>query len=554
MPGDALNYEYMTKELSCIVGGRIEKISALEDTVALSVHTKSGSKTLLICAHPASARLHLCKEAIAGQPTPSSFLLHLRKKIGGGIIRNISAIPFERIIKIEMDCHNEIGMKFSRVLYAEIMGKYSNIILTEDGRITECIKHVTADLSSVRVVLPGLEYTLPPKQEKLTPFDTDDIVRAIEGFDGTNLTGHILSLVYGLAPATVRAYLSGLKLPLPLSLADAERVAEGLRNLYSKPLNPCTLTENGKTEYYFYPLYDNDTLVIYPTLSEAMESVYRQRQQSEAKSAKAARLGLLIKNALARTEKKLSGFMQKQEECKDLDSDRLYGELITANIYKLKTGMKRFIADNYYDGSTVEIPLDEQLSPQKNAQVYYKRYNKKKKTLDNLEIQIKNTQEELERLNSALQSFEFSSEREYTDIETELSEIGLIKKKGRTAKIQPSSPIKTSCMGFTIYIGKNNIQNDRLVRSFDKQDLWLHTKDIHGSHVIIRTEGKSVPVEVIEAAAGFAAFYSKARLSNKVPVDYTLLKNVSKPSGMPPGKVYYTGQKTIYVSPKGITD
>jgi len=552
LPGDALNYEYLVKELNCLVGGRIDKIFVTDDTVVFTIHTKVGNKNLLLSAHPSNARAHLSKEIFTNSPTPSSFLLHLRKKLGGAIITDISLVPFERIIKIEFDCHNEIGMKFVRIMYVEIMGKYSNIILTEDGKITECIKHVTPDVSSVRSVLPGLAYALPPAQQKATPIDTEYVAKNLVGFAEGSLSNRILSLVYGLAPATLKAYFNDVYTPLPITQTDAKKIAEGIAQLYNKELCPCVVTENGKKEFYFAPLYNNDTVQFFSTLSEAMEYVYLLKQQNTAKTEKTARLTLLIKNAILRNEKKLAGFLQKKEDCKDLENDKLCGELITANIYRLKTGLKKFSADNYYDGTTVEILLDEQLSPQQNAQTYYKKYNKKKKTLDNLDLQIKNTQDELERLFSALQSFEFSGEREYVDIEAELCEIGIIKKKGKSAKIQPSSPIKTSFDGFTIFVGKNNVQNDRLVRSSDKRDIWLHTKDIHGSHVVIKTEGKDVPTSVIEVAASYAAYHSKGKQSGKVAVDYTLIKFVNKPSGAPPGKVIYTNQKTIFVTPQKI--
>lgn len=553
MPGDALNYKYLADELQILLGGRVDKIFVLDETVVFVVHTTVGNKSLLISASPSSPRIHLTKQTFTNAPVPSSFLLHLRKKLGGAIVKSISLVPFERIIKIEFDCHNEIGMKFNRVLYAEIMGKYSNIILTEEGKITECIKHVTPDISSVRSVLPGLSYSLPPKQNKFTAFDTQAIVDALVGFDDGNVVNKILSVMYGLAPATIKAVFRNEEFNLPLDFSTALNIANTLKNLYYISPNPCIVTIDGKPDYFFAPL-GFEQVEFACTLSEAMETVYEQKQQNAAKTEKSARLGLLIKNAVARTEKKLAGFLQKQRECEDLETDKLYGELITANIYKLKTGLKKFLADNYYDGSVVEIPLDEQLSPQQNAQIYYKRYNKKKKTLDNLETQISASCDDLEKLNSAMQSLEFSSEREYPDIEAELDAIGIIKKRGRTVKTQPSAPIKTVCDGFTVYIGKNNVQNDRLVRTCDKRDIWLHTKDIHGSHVVIKTEGKEVPPAVIETAASHAAYYSKGRLSGKVAVDYTLLKFVNKPSGAPPGKVIYTNQKTIFVTPIKVED
>lgn len=550
MPNDALNCRYMAEELAVLRGGRIDKIFLSGLTVILSVRSEGKTHNLLLSADPSSARVCLTLRSPANPPQPPAFLLHLRKNIGGGIIQNVSVLPYERIFAFDILSHNEIGMKSERVLYVEIMGKYSNIILTENGKITDSLKHITPDISSVRTVLPSLNYVCPPvSEDKIRPDDKANVISLLKTCQKGNVAMALAKALYGLAPATIGAVIKNLGAEPPFDQTDCEKIADALAALYNQKLDPCVTTQNGKTEFFFAPLCGGD-YTFYPTLSEAMERVYETNSRSCAAN---NGLSTIIKNAISRAEKRKLAFCQKAEECKDADKDKLFGELITANIYRIKAGMKDFTTENYYDGALVTIPLDETLSPQANAQAYFKHYSKKKKTAKHLKEQLQATDEELERLDSALQSLKLSGEKEFADVESELVQIGLIKTKKQAKKPSGvSSPLKTEIDGFTVFIGKNNIQNDRLVRSADKKDIWLHTKDIHGSHVIIKSNGKTVPDDVISRAAEHAAYYSKGRQADKVAVDYTAVKNVRKPSSAPPGKVFYTGQKTIMVMPKGL--
>ncbi|MDE7395978.1 MAG: NFACT RNA binding domain-containing protein, partial [Clostridiales bacterium] len=262
----------------------------------------------------------------------------------------------------------------------------------------------------------------------------------------------------------------------------------------------------------------------------------------------------VVKNAIARTEKKLKLFLARKQEASDLENDRLCGELITANIYRLKQGMKSFEAENYYldPPQKVIVRLDEHKSPQYNAQSYFKKYAKKKKTLSMVEEQIAQAQNDLEYFQSIMESFSYTDEASLDDIITELTDAGLLHAPKNKKKEKPRPFPSITVNGCTVSWGKTNLQNDRLTKSANANDVWLHTQKIHGSHVVI--SGQHITEETLCRAAQIAAYYSQGRLSDNVPVDYTLIKNVHKPKGAPWGKVIYTDQKTLFVTPKNEFD
>ena len=556
MPSDALHYSYLAKELNeNLSDGRIEKIAMPEkDEIVLGIRARGKNVSLLISASASSARCHLTEHKKENPTVAPSFLMHLRKHIGGAKIVGVDCPHCERIIRIKLLTRNELSDEIGKTLIAELMGKYSNIILVNsDGVISECIKHVGLDTSSKRQVLPGLKYESAPSQNKCDPTDTEQAEAALLRFPGGDLDSYMIHSFLGLAPVSVREALFDAAQPLncpPLHPLQAEAIARQLDELFTGETHPCL--QGG--DFFVRPYrHIEKPPVFFPTLSLAMDEHFLAKDRSVRFNEKSKRLQAVLKNAASRAQKRLDGFISKKESCHDAESDKLCGELITANIYRIKKGSETVTLENWYDDNRpVEIALDSRKSPQANAQDYFKRYNKKKKTLAQIEPLIEKTRDEIEYYKSIEPAFSLCTENsEIAELTEELERAGLIEKKRQKVKQPPikSSPLTFFIDGFTVRVGKNNMQNDSLTKSAKGDDVWLHTKSIHGSHVIISAERRPVPENVILKAAALAAGYSKAGLSHNVPVDYTLVKYVNKPSGAPPGKVIYTHQNTVYVDP-----
>ncbi|MDE6398046.1 MAG: NFACT RNA binding domain-containing protein, partial [Clostridiales bacterium] len=316
-------------------------------------------------------------------------------------------------------------------------------------------------------------------------------------------------------------------------------------------IRPCVRAENGKTDFWLYPFYEDGTYTFFPTLNEAMDAHFCALDRDRCLQEKARAPKTAVKNAIARTEKKCKLFAARLADAADAEHDRLCGELITANIYRIKQGMRSAQAENYYTDppALLEIALDESKSPQYNAQAYYKKYAKKKKTLAVAQEQLRQAETDLEYYRSIYDSFAYTDEEGLEEIVTELYAANLLRAP-KTQKKNRKEPMggQTEYNGCTIRWGKTNYQNDRLTRQARPDDVWLHTQKIHGSHVIV--SGDNITQEVLLHAAAIAAYYSKARLADNVPVDYTLRKYVSKPRGSAPGKVIYTDYKTLFVTPQ----
>ena len=567
MPADALNYLYVTHELNDLLsGGRIDKITMpMRDTVALFIRAKGENHCLFISANPNSPRCHLTKRTFENPLTAPSFLMHLRKHIGGGKIESVTLAPFERVIKIKILSSTELKTLSEKTLVIEIMGKYSNIILlNDDDTVSECLRHISPDVSSKRTVLPGIKLAPPPPQNKITCESMSDIILVINGFNGGNISGYILKNVSGLAPISIKEAVFdaiGTTEKDVLSGDDSLKIATALMNLYDKnTLSPCVAVCDKKPVDFFFRPYKSGgcTFERFSTLNDAMEYYYAFSDGEQKKSEKAKRLSALLNTAVAKAEKKLSTLLEKNISCENYENDKLFGELITANIYMLKKGAENLTAINYYseNGETVNIPLDKNLAPQANAQRYYKYYAKKKRTLEINALQIEKTKSELEYLESILLSVELATdEKELEPIISEMENIGLISqkinKKSQKPKKQEATVNEFIVDGYKILVGKNNLQNDKITKNAKPFDLWLHTKDVHGSHVIVENKSEDFPPDnVLLSAAAYAAYFSKARNADKVAVDYTFAKNVSKPKNSPLGKVVYVNQFTVFVSPK----
>ncbi len=560
MPNDALNYSFIASELDdCLKGSRIEKIyMPNQGEIILKCHNGKNTYYLLASAVASAPRIHLTHALKENPVTAPSFLMHLRKHIGNGIILGVSAQPYERVVIMEILCKSEF-VEAKRKIIVEITGTYSNIILVDENNIiSEAVKHITPDISPKRLILPGLPYSTIPPQNKLLP-NNPKIIDLLSAFDGDRPDKYILSIMSGLAPATITecVYRAIGQVRKLTGKEEAEKIFNAINDIYTIK-KPCLIKHNGKyIDFYTSPFVSVvGEIEQHTLLSECMDLYYADKNDYGEFGAQVKRLLTILKNAEKRTRKKLEEFALKKMECMDCENDRIKGELITANIYRIKKGEAAIMVQNYYTNENVQIMLDINRTPAENAQAYYKKYNKKKNTLLALEKQIADAEKLLVKYENALNSFELCTTRsDLEDIETELCELKLLQNKAvKSRKKSISEYLSVNIDGYKVDIGKNNVQNERLYKSAGNKDIWLHVLGAHGSHVIIRYGQKDADDEVITKAAQLAAYYSKSRMADKVAVDYTYAKFVKPISGGGPGRVNYTNQKTIYVSPKSVLD
>lgn len=562
MPSDALHYSFVAAELDALLsGGRIEKIAMPEkEEILLSVRAHGNNYFLIISASPACPRCHLTKAKKENPLVAPAFLMHLRKRIGGAKILSVKSVHCDRTVIFELSALGEMLYEERFSLVAEIMGKYSNIILVgSDGKISDCVKKVGFDVSSKRQILPGLTYLPAPNQDRIDPLDCEGVARALEGFCGGEVGGYLLKKVKGLSPASLdQAVFAALGRTFSDALDEGERkaIALSLSQLYDfTEAKPCLLLSESGSDFYLKPYsLCGGTPKFFDTLSEAMDEFFLKKTEQIGFDEKSRQLLAALKNAVSRTEKRLAGFLQKQLECRDFERDKIFGELLVSNLYRLRGGESQVVLENWYDDfRLVTVPLNPAKTASECAQEFFKAYNKKKKTLEQLKPLIADAEEKLDYYDSVMTAFSLCGTlSELNELREELACAGIVQgafDKGKRKHISASKPTELDLGGFTVRIGRNNLQNDELTKTAKKEDIWLHTKAVHGSHVVIVSGGKEVPIEVVLKAAALAARHSKAAMSENVAVDYTQVRYVVKPHGAPPGKVVYTHQKTVFVNP-----
>lgn len=572
---DAVAVKALVAELQCLVGGRVDKVHQPErDEIAIGVRTYDESFRLLISASPAHPRIHLSTHSKSNPKTAPLFCMLLRKHLASGRITAITQVEFERIVKVSVESYDELGDYTEKSLYVEIMGRHSNVILVNnEGRIIDSIKRIDESMSSVREILPGGVYELPPIQSKtaLADWETENDLE----FLGTQKVDKaIISQIAGISPLTAREMVYNVFGTTDV-LSDAVNTNRyamlklEINKLKSRTENndfePCMIedTQTGKlVEFSAIPIEQYETLakvVKYESMSELVDEFYYKRDVNERMRQKTADLVKLLNNHRERIAKKMAILRSTLSDAEKMDTYREYGDLITANIYRIQEGHKSVELENYFDENmkTVKITLDPSLSPSQNAQKYYKKYNKSKTALKEAQKQLEQSAEELEYIESTLAMVETADRLEdISVIRRELANEGYIKRSTNAQKKQKAEQSKpmhfVSSDGFDIYVGRNNTQNDYLtLKLANSSDLWFHTKDIHGSHTVIKLGlDKDVPKQTILEAAALAAYYSKARESSQVPVDYTTIKNVKKPNGAKPGMVIYEHYNTVYIKPE----
>lgn len=558
-------------------GARADKIYQPEcDEIVISFRGRGGSYKLLLSANASNPRAHFINTAKKNPLTAPMFCMLLRKHLSGGRLIKVFQPGFERCLEFWIESYTELGDLTVKRLIIEIMGRHSNIILTdEDGKILDSIKHIDVTVSSVRQVLPGLMYLPPPPQEKISPLVCEyiDVVRAVACADEKIKADKlILQSFAGISPVVARelchrslggsdVYAAQLTPQQQKELCKA--VFDMFEDVRVGRFSPCLVyeRESGKPlDFCAFEVTQYGELAHTQhceSVSNAAEKFYFDRDAVQRQKQKSAGLLKRINNNIDRCAKKIVLLSQTVDESKNKEQHKMYGDLLTANLYRLKGGEKSITVQNFYSPQqeSVTIPLDSSFSPQQNAQRFYKKYNKAKAAGAEAERQMAFAEEELCYLESARQFLQQAkTEEDIAQIREELSQAGYIigEKKGRKKNAEGSKPLHyVSSDGFDIYVGKNNIQNDRLTLRFaNSADLWFHTKNFPGSHTIIKLGlDKNVPERTILEAAGLAAYYSSARGSAQVPVDYTQIKNVKKPSGAKPGMVIYDHYNTLYITP-----
>ena len=575
MPFDGSVVSSIVHELSDkLVNGKIEKVYQPEkDELIITVRSFRETCKLLLSASSTYPKVHLTEENKSNPAIPPSFCMLLRKHLLGGRIISIRQPEFERIIEIDIDSADELGYSTHKMLIAEIMGRHSNIIFIDrpTKRIIDSIKRVSFEISSVREILPGREYEYPPSGNKTNPLATsrESFFEGIAGITASiKPEKYLLNSYNGISPAVARDIC--LKAAVDSDTDLKQCSSEIIERLYTAFLKfqktilnasftPNIVYMNGKASdfsCFMLDIYRDYEMQEFENISTAIERFYNEKDLKDRIKQKSGDIHKIITNRLDRCYKKLEKLSGELQEASDSEKYKIYGDLIMSNIYDLQKGQETAKLQNYYSSKLeyCNIPLDIRLTPSANAQKYYKRYNKSKNAKRKINIQIEENKQEIMYLEAQLENLDKCTEElEIIEIRNELAEQGYTKArktmKGKQVKI--STPMHfTSSSGFDIYVGKNNVQNDYLTLKFAvNQDIWLHTKDIPGSHVIIKTEGKDVDDTSLAEAANLAAFYSKGKMSSKVPVDYTPKKNVKKPAGAKPGMVIYDNYRTIYITP-----
>ncbi len=544
---DGIFLHHLKNEISDFaVDSRVDKIhQPSRDELVITLRSREGSRRLLISCNADSARIHFTDFPPENPPKPPMFCLLLRKRLTGAWVTSIVQEDLERILRINFSGTDELGDKVSYALIVEIMGRYSNIIFVDkDNKIIDSVKRIDENKSQVREILPGLTYTAPPKQDKLNVFtcDTDVIREKIRG-SNKGLYKAYMDTLKGVSPIVCRELENGLSM-------------DEFKHQAKNPVPTVVIADTPK-DFSFIDIKQYDHLAVirhYDTFSQLLDFFYYERVRLMRIKARSADLFKKVTTLQERAVRKALNRAQELEECKDKETYRLFGDLINANQYRLEKGAPFYDLENYYDDNKmIRIPADVTLTPAQNAQRYYKEYRKKQVAEAKLSQFIDDANAEAQYFETVLDALSRAeTDSEITEIKSELSQQGYIKKSADKRKNQKAlKPMMFKTRdGFSVLVGRNNIMNDRLtLKTARNYDTWFHVQDSAGSHVICETSGREITDEAIHDCAVIAAYFSKARESSNVAVDYTLVKNIKKPNGAKPGYVIYDPYKTEFATP-----
>ena len=558
MPLDAVCIAALAGELKDrLEGGRIDKVQQPErDLLLLSVRAKGENLRLLLSAGTGSARIHVTRASYENPKEAPMFCMLLRKHLVGARILSLYQPDWERMLILELETHDELGVSARKHLIVEMIGRSANVSLVgEDGRIIDCMRRADFAGDALRRMLPGCFYRLPPRQESKLPFFEigEERLRELPEDRETPMDKWLLDRYSGLSPLICRELAhrcAGDWNTLPQQL-------EALREtVKAEEWQPTLLQREGKAQDFSFmsiSQYGRETSCeTYPGFSELLDAFYTQRDQAELRRRRSHELTRSIRTARDRLARKLLNQKEELKRTEDRETVRRQAELITANLYRLKKGDRVLTCQNYYetDCPEISIPLDALKTPQQNAAALFKEYNKLKGAKLHLTELIEKGEQQLDYLNSVLEELDRAqTERDLSEIRRELAETGYLKKSKAKEKDKGKAQAPLRFMtddGFEVLVGRNNSQNDELTtRIARRTDWWLHTQKVHGSHVILRCEGQEPGETALEQAAALAVTYSQGREGGKIPVDYTMVRHVRKPSGAMPGKVIYTEYKTM---------
>ncbi len=561
------------KEMEFLVGSRVDKIhQPSREQIIIGLRYKGGSSRLLISAAADSARIHITSADIDNPISPPMFCMLMRKHLGGARLLGFRQDGFERILFLDFEATNELGDIVSLTLACEIMGKYSNLILiNQDGNIIDSIRRVDAGMSRARLVLPGMKYEFPPREKRLllTEADDSDILNLLSSYKTGMLSKILLKSFEGISPVIAREWVfyaakgndtdisqmdENIKSRLLFAIKQTGKLIKNNQLYYS-----VLRTKDGiLKDFSFMKILQYGTMMVsqeMPGACALLDYFYSARDTDSRIRQRANDLFRLLMGLTERISKRTANQKDEFLLCSKKDDFRLMGDLLSANLYKINKGDKSVTLENFYDENCaqIDIKLDQRLTPSQNVQRYYHEYKKLVTAEKKLSEQIEKGENELVYIESVFDSLTRArNDSDIVELRIELAEQGYIrsaKMKGKPPKEQPPLKFRSSD-GFTILVGRNNRQNDKLtLKTAGKNDIWFHTHDIPGSHVILLTDGKEPSDTAVSEASMLAAFHSKAKNSAQVPVDYTRVKYVKKPAGAKPGMVIFTNNTTLYIKP-----
>lgn len=567
---DGIFLSLIKKEiLDCSLGGRVEKIhQPSREELVLHLRSKSGAKKLFLSVRADCPRIHFTDRAPENPAAPPMFCMLMRKRLTGAVLTDVRQLGLDRVLYLDFDAANDIGDRVKLTLSIEIMAKHSNILLIDgEGKIVDAMKRVDLSQSSVRQILPGFPYTAPPPQDKLNIHENDgkSVVEQVKKLENKTLSSAVLSTVQGISPLISRE-LSGdfaearVDEVSDLGFEALEKAIDKLRTVTQAGGEPYMFKdETGKpADFSFMKIMQYGsryTGEIKASCSELLDEFYFECDRVNRARRNGQDLVKLLNSAIARISKKVSIQQAELKQCADREQLRINAELINANLYRLQRGALYYDLENYYDDNKIlRIKADPSKSPAANAQKYFKDYRKAKTAEQVLTGLIEQGRQDLQYLETVADELDRAGgQGEIAEIRNELTVSGFLKSKRKNGEKQPKLLPPMEYMttdGFRVFVGRNNMQNDKLsLKTAAKNDMWLHTQKFPGSHVVIAADNREISDDAIVEAAEIAAYHSRARDAKLVPVDYTLVKNLKKPHGAPPGKVIYHVYYSVNVTP-----
>ncbi len=545
---DGRFYHFLAKELdSELKNGRIQKIYQLTKTdFLLMIRANQRSLQLSLSLSTSLARIHLTKYTNEKPDNPSGFCMFLRKYLEGGTILNVQSIQSDRILQLSIENMNEIGDLTKYKVYLEVFGRYTNLIIaTNDSIIIEAYKHISPFDDNERTIVKGALYEVP-FSDKIDPIDEEKSFAYLSQNPEATFKDLIANFI-GFSPL-ISKYIVNQARNLEISLLDS------FQRAMAEPTNPIATIENDSQKYYYFDVFDEKTeKTYYTSLSDLIDAVYLETSKLERMKQLSKNIYQLAKREYEKNKNKLEKLTKELDAAKNSDIYRLKGDLIQQHLSEISKGDASFEGHDYVKDETVTVQLDRLLTPFQNANHYYKKYKKAKTAVAFIEEQISITKKQIIYFDILITQIENASITDLDEIKEELASKGYLRtKNSKSKKAVPNYDIFLTSDGTLIYVGKNNIQNEYLTHKLaSSSDWWFHTKDFHGSHVIVKKQGE-LDEETIRMAANLASYFSKARLSSSVPVDYTLVKNVKKIPGEIGSLVQYSSQKTIYIDPDPI--